>query len=64
MCFAKVTILTIKLKYFIIELFGHVAAFYSILLVCVLCTVQSETVCTIHIPSGLNNMWPHGQTVQ
>jgi hypothetical protein len=32
-----------QLKYFVIELFGRVAAYYSVLLVCVSCTVQSET---------------------
>jgi hypothetical protein len=46
-----------QLKYFVIKLFGCVAAYYSVLLVCVSCTVQSET------QSGLNNMRPHNQTV-
>ena len=32
-----------QLKYFVIELFGRVAAYYSVLLVCVSCTVHSET---------------------
>jgi len=31
------------LKYFVIELFGLVAAYYLVLLVCVSCTVQSES---------------------
>jgi len=54
-----------QLKYFVIELFVRVAAYYSVLLVCVSCTVQSETaLCTIHISTGLNNMRPHDQTVQ
>ena len=30
-----------QLKYFVIELFGRVAAYYSVLSVCVLCTVHS-----------------------
>jgi hypothetical protein len=29
------------LKYYVIKLFGRVAAYYSVLLVCVSCTVQS-----------------------
>ena len=38
-----------QLKYFVIELFSHVAAYYSVLLVCVLCTVQSKTLhCAPH----------------
>ena len=51
-----------QLKYFVIELFGRVATYCSVLLVCVSCTVQSETISlctvhgTIHIPTGLNNM--------
>jgi hypothetical protein len=54
-----------QLKYFVIELFGRVIAYYSVLLVCVSCTVQSETAqCPIHIPTGLNNMRPHDRTVQ
>ena len=35
--------LKLQLKYFVIELFGRVAAYYSILLICVSCTVHSET---------------------
>jgi hypothetical protein len=46
-----------QLKYFVIELFGCVAAYCSLLLVCVSCTVQSE------IQSGLNNVQPHDQTM-
>jgi len=52
-----------QLKYFVIELFGRVASYYSVLLVCVLCTVQS-VLCTIYIPTGLNNMQPHDRTVR
>jgi hypothetical protein len=53
-----------QLKYFVIELFGRVATYYSVLLVCESCTVKSETaLCMIHIPTGLNNMWPHDRTV-
>jgi hypothetical protein len=57
-----------QLKYFVIELLGRVAAYNSVLLVCVSCTVQSETVshsalCTVHIPTGLNNTRPHDRTV-
>jgi len=35
--------LKLQLKYFVIELFGRVAAYYSILLICVSYIVQSET---------------------
>jgi hypothetical protein len=48
-----------QLKYFVIELFARVATFYSVLLVCVSRTVQSETLlCTIicgHTTEEFNN---------
>jgi hypothetical protein len=31
-----------QLKYFVIEMFVRLAAYYSVLLVCLSCTVQSE----------------------
>jgi len=47
-----------QLKYFGIELFGHVATYYSVQ------TVSPSALYTIHIPTGLNNMWPHNRTVR